>query len=320
MTGTPHSHSHGHGHSHSHGISDIENNSRKLGLVALLIGSFMIAEFVGGLLSGSLALLADAGHMLSDFASLTFAWYPFHVANRRPTPKMTYGVDRMQVLAAFVNTMLMVFLSVWIVSEAVQRLISPREILSGTMMIIAALGLVVNIAAYLIISSANRENLNVRGARLHVMGDLLASLAAVAAAGIIMATGWTIADPILSLVIVAIILRNAWPIMKESAHILLEGSPLFLNPQEISDDLTSHVGGVADVHHVHFWSITQARSVATLHARVLESAMPDEVIRNIKERLQERFGIDHSTVEIEFEQCADVAIDPNPTRSRTRLA
>ncbi len=315
MTETPHSHSHG--HAHSHGISDIEDNSRKLGLVALLIGSFMIAEFVGGLLSGSLALLADAGHMLSDFASLSFAWYAFHVSKRRPTPKMTYGVDRMQVLAAFFNTMLMGFLSVWIVSEAVQRIISPQEILSGTMMIIAALGLVVNIAAYLIISSANRENLNVRGARLHVMGDLLASLAAVAAAGIIMETGWTIADPILSLVIVVIILRNAWPIMKESAHILLEGSPLFLNPQEISDDLTSHVGGVADVHHVHFWSITQARSVATLHAKVLESAIPDEVIRNIKERLQERFGIDHSTVEIEFEQCADVVVDPNPTRSRT---
>ena len=314
MTGLPH------GHSHSHGISDIENNSRKLGLVALLIGSFMIAEFVGGLLSGSLALLADAGHMLSDFASLTFAWYAFHVSKRRPTPKMTYGVDRMQVLAAFVNTMLMGFLSIWIVSEAVQRLISPREILSGTMMVIAALGLVVNIVAFLVISSANRKNLNVRGARLHVMGDLLASLAAVAAAGIIMATGWTIADPILSLVIVVIILRSAWPIMKESAHILLEGSPLFLNSQEISDDLTSHVDGLTDVHHVHFWSITQARSVATLHARVLESAMPDEVIRNIKERLQEKFGIDHSTVEIEFEQCADVAIDPNPTRSRTRMA
>lgn len=303
MTGATHSHSHSHGH--SHGIADIEKNGRVLGLVALLIGSFMIAEFVGGLLSGSLALLADAGHMLSDFASLTLAWYAFRLSKRAPTARMTYGADRMQILVAFGNTMLMVFLCVWIVSEAVRRIISPGAILSEMMLVIATIGLVVNILALIIISRANRDNLNVRGARLHVMGDLLGSLAAITAAGIIMTTGWTVADPLLSLVIVAIILRNAWPVMKDSAYILLEGSPDHLSGQDVRADLTEHIDDVVDIHHLHFWSITQARTVATLHARVRESAVPHDVIARIKERLHDGFGIEHATVEIEYDHCAD---------------
>ena len=299
MTGATHS------HGHSHGVADIEKNGRVLGLVALLIGSFMIAEFVGGLLSGSLALLADAGHMLSDFASLTLAWYAFRLSKRKPTARMTYGADRMQILVAFGNTMLMVFLCVWIVSEAVRRIISPGVILSEMMLVIATIGLVVNILALIIISRANRDNLNVRGARLHVMGDLLGSLAAIIAAGIIMTTGWTTADPLLSLVIVAIILKNAWPVMKDSAHILLEGSPDHLSGQDVRDDLAGHIDDIIDIHHLHFWSITQARTVATLHARVRESAEPHEVIVRIKERLHDGFGIDHATVEIEYDDCAD---------------
>ena len=309
-----------HGHGHSHGIADMENNGRKLAMVAMLIGVFMIVEVAGGIISGSLALLADAGHMVSDFASLSFAWYAFHVSKRRATARMTYGADRLQILAAFVNVMLMGFLCFWIVREAALRIMEPQEVLSGMMMIFAVIGLVVNIAAYLIISSANRENLNIRGARLHVMGDLLASLAAIGAAGIIMATGWTVADPILSLVIVAIILRNAWPILKDSVHILLEGAPVLLDSREIPDDLVSHVDGLAEVHHVHVWSITQARPVATLHARVLETARPDEVILNIKRRLRERFGIDHSTVEIEFGTCADSVVDPHPLKTLAGVA
>ena len=294
-----------HSHGHSHGIADIEKNGRILGLVALLIGSFMIAEFIGGLLSGSLALLADAGHMLSDFASLTLAWYAFRLSRRKPTARMTYGADRMQILVAFGNTMLMVFLCVWIVSEAVQRILSPGAILSELMLVIAAIGLVVNVLALVIISKANRDNLNVRGARLHVMGDLLGSLAAITAAGIIMETGWTVADPLLSLVIVAIILRNAWPVMKDSAHILLEGSPDHLSRQDIREDLAGSIDDVVDIHHVHFWSITQARTMATLHARVRESAVPHDVIVRIKERLHDGFGIEHTTVEIEYDHCAD---------------
>ncbi len=286
-------------------MADIENNGRMLGLVALLIGSFMIAEFVGGLLSGSLALLADAGHMLSDFVSLTLAWYAFRLSRRKPTPRMSYGVDRLQILVAFGNAMLMIFLCVWIVSEAVHRIIEPGAILSEMMLVIAAIGLVVNVLALVIISRANRDNLNVRGARLHVMGDLLGSLAAIAAAGIIMVTGWTVADPLLSLVMVAIILRNTWPVMKDSAHILLEGSPDHLTRRDIGEDLAGHIDDIVDVHHVHVWSITQARTMATLHARVRESAVPHDVIVRVKERLRDGYGIEHATVEIEFDHCAD---------------
>ncbi len=294
-----------HSHGHSHGIADLENNGRILGLVALVIGSFMIAEFVGGLLSGSLALLADAGHMLSDFASLVLAWYAFRLSRRKPTSRMTYGVDRMQILAAFGNALLMIFLCVWIASEAVQRIIEPGAILIEMMLVIAVMGLAVNVLALAIISRANRANLNVRGARLHVMGDLLGSLSAIAAAGIIMATGWTLADPLLSLVIVAIILRNAWPLMKASAHILLEGSPEHLSCPDIREDLASHIDGVVDIHHLHLWSITQARTMATLHARVRESAVPHDVIVRIKERLHDGFGVEHATVEVEVDHCAD---------------
>ena len=311
MTEATHSHSHSHGH--SHGIADLEKNGRTLGLVALLIGSFMIAEFVGGLISGSLALLADAGHMLSDFASLTLAWYAFVLSKRKPTARMTYGADRMQILAAFGNTMLMVFLCVWIVSQAVQRIISPGVILSDMMLVIAVIGLVVNILALVVISRANQDNLNVRGARLHVIGDLLGSLAAISAAGIIMATGWTVADPLLSLVIVAIILRNAWPVMRDSAHILLEGAPVHVSAQDVRDDLTARIDEVVDIHHVHFWSITQARTMATLHARVRDSVAPHEVVVRIKNRLHDGFGIEHATVEIEYDHCSDdVQQEPLP--------
>ena len=300
---------HGHSHGHSHGFvdtgGDLALNRRRLLLAGILTGSFMLAEAVGGLISGSLALLADAGHMLSDFASLMLAWYAFSIATRPPTKKMSYGVDRFQVLAAFVNGMTLIFICVWIVIEAVTRIAEPVEVLSGTMMVIAVLGLFVNIGSFLILSGADKNNLNVRGAMLHVLGDLLGSVGAIAAAGIIMATGWMTADPIFSLLFAAIILRSAWYVVRESGYILLEGTPAFLEEQKIDEHLVEQIDALIEVHHVHAWSITQARTVATLHAKVEEGAAVDRVVAEIKQRLKEQFNIAHATVEVEFDACAD---------------
>ena len=295
----PHSHGHGGGH------TGLAHDRRRLGLAALLTGGFMVAEAVGGVVAGSLALLADAGHMLADFASLALAWYAFRIAARPATRKMSYGVDRFQVLAAFVNGMTLIFVCLWITVEAVLRLFEPVEVQSGIMIVVAAIGLAVNACSFLILRGADKHNLNVRGARLHVLGDMLGSLAAVAAGGIIMATGWMTADAILSILIAALIARAGWRVVAESGHILLEGTPDHLDPREIDDDLTRHVDGLIDVHHVHAWSITQSRGIVTLHARAREGAAPDRITTDVKRRLKERFGIAHATVETEFGDCAD---------------
>jgi cobalt-zinc-cadmium efflux system protein len=175
-----------------------------------------------------------------------------------------------------------------------------------TMLWIAIAGLAVNIAAFFVLHGAERENLNIRGATLHVLGDLLGSVAAIVAAGIIIATGWTAADPLLSVLVALIILRSAWYVVKESSHILLEGAPTGLDARDIEKDLVENVPEVVDVHHVHVWSITQSRPMITLHARVDTGDAPELVSARIKARLHERFGAGHATVEIEHGECADV--------------
>ena len=286
-----------------HGSHD--NDARRIFWAFLLVGGFMIVEVVGGVISGSLALLADAAHMLVDTVSLLFAWIAFRLS-RRPEDRMrTYGYHRFPVLAAFTNGVSLVFIVGWILSEAVGRLINPTAVLAGPMLVVAGLGLIVNIGAFALFHGANRDNLNVRGALLHVVSDMLGSVAAVSAALIIMLTGWMMVDPLLSLLVCALILRSAWFLLKESAHMLLEGVPKQLNVREIGPDLIARVPGVVDVHHVHAWSLSQEHSLLTLHARVTENAHPDSIIADIRARLNDRFGIDHVTVQIELEDCAD---------------
>ena len=195
----------GHHHTHSHADPSGGNEKRILWAMALT-GSFMFAEVIGGILSGSLALIADAGHMLTDFAALALSWAAFRASRRPNDTKRTYGYHRFQVLAAFVNGLTMVLIVGWILFEAVRRLMEPVEILAGPMLVIAALGLVVNIIAFAILHSGAKENLNMQGAALHVLGDLLGSVGAIAAAGIILWTGWTPIDPLLSVLVALLIL------------------------------------------------------------------------------------------------------------------
>ncbi len=300
-------HSHSHVGDHSHG-----DNERRLFWAALITVSFMVVEAAGGLFAGSLALLADAGHMLTDFVGLFLAWLAFRFSRWPADGRRTYGFERLQVLVAFGNGLVLFIIAGGIVIEAVRRLATPEPVLGGIMLVIAAVGLLVNVGMFLLLHGGNRENLNMRGALVHVMGDLLGSAGAMVAAAIIMTTGWTPADPLISVLVAVIILRSAWHVVRDSAHILLEGAPSGLSVAEVQDDLQAAIADVEDVHHVHAWSITQERPMVTLHARICETADVDRTVVAIKSRLKSRFGIDHATIEIERGDCSDRHVSPMP--------
>lgn len=296
MTASHHDHGpHGHDHSHASGKSE-----KRVAFAALLTGLFMIVEVAGGVASGSLALIADAGHMLTDTAGLMLAWLGFRLARRPADRKRSFGYGRFGVLAAFTNGLALFAIGIWIVVEAAQRLADPGPILGGIMLWVAMAGLAVNIAAFWILSGGHGDNLNIRAAVLHVVGDLLGSVAAIAAAVVILLTGWTPIDPLLSALVAVLILGAAWRIVRDSGHILLEGTPQHLDAHEIASDLAQSVPDVVAVHHVHAWSMSQERMLVTLHARVRDTGGASEaVVAAIKSRLRDRFGIDHATVEIE---------------------
>jgi len=291
-------HHHGHhGHSHSHSHGD-KNNRTRVGIAAVLTGLFMLAEVAGGIISGSLALLADAGHMLTDFAALAMAWGAFTIARRPANWKHTFGYDRFSILIAFVNGLLLFAVAIWIVWEAFHRMQNPGEILAGTMLWVAIAGLIVNLVVFKILTGADQENLNIRGAVLHVMGDLLGSLAAIIAALVIMKTNWTPIDPLLSVLVALLILRSAWHLIKDSAHILLEGAPAHIDRRSIRDDLPAHVKDLISVKHIHAWSITPERPMVTMEAIAAKGANLEKVSQAIKARLKSEFGIDHATVDV----------------------
>jgi cobalt-zinc-cadmium efflux system protein len=292
--------------SHDHSPGEVHaNNERRMGLAALLTGSFMFVEVVGGIIAGSLALIADAGHMLTDFASLSLAWFAFRLSRRPADWQRTYGFDRFQVLIAFANGLALFVIAGWIVYEAAERLMGTPHISGGIMVVVATAGLLVNIAAFWLLRGADRENLNVRGAAIHVLGDLLGSVAALVAGAVILLTGWTPIDALLSILVAAIIVRSGWFVVAASAHILLEGAPKELDTRDIGPDLVASVEGVEGVHHVHVWSITQSRRMVTLHAQICDTEDSDRLVQAIKSRLKERFGLDHATVEVERCACAD---------------
>lgn len=280
-----------HPHHHPHG------NERAVGLAALLTGGFMLAEVLGGLLTGSLALLADAGHMLTDFAALGLSWFGFRLARRPADWTRTYGFDRFSVLAAFVNGLALFVIAGWIAVEAAVRLRDPVEVLGGPMMAVAVAGLVVNLLSFRILSGADSANLNVRAAALHVLGDLLGSLGAIAASLVIVATGWMPIDPILSVLVSVLILRSAWVVVRDSARVLLEATPRGFDAEAALAAL-GRVEGVGRVGHLHAWSITEERPMATLEADLAPGADAEAVRRALRAVLDEDFGIAHATIEI----------------------
>ena len=309
MSGTPHthhdhgSHDHGHAHGHSHGLGAHchtpkvnDSNRWRVGLAALITGAFMVVEGVGGFLSGSLALLADAGHMFTDFVALAMAWAAFRLAMRPADARYSYGYDRISILVAFVNGLTLFAVAIWIVWEAFHRLHNPAEILAGPMLWVAIGGLIVNLVVFWVLLGADQENLNIRGAILHVLGDLLGSVAAIAAALIILTTGWVIADPILSVLVALLILRSAWGLIKDSGHILLQGVPKTLDVGEIEADLVHHIEGLIRVENIRLWSLTQERPIISLTAHINGTVVIANVSEAIKSRLNDNFRIEEATV------------------------
>lgn len=297
---------HDHAHAHPHSYDASESNLRRVMVALILTGSFMLVEIVGGIISGSLALLADAGHMLTDTMALALAAMAFHVSKRPPDGKLTFGYQRFQILAAFVNGLSLLAVVGWIVFEAVRRFLNPNEILGETMLTIAAAGLLINLISFAVLHTGDKDNLNIHGAALHVAGDLLGSVAAIVAALVIIYTGWTTIDPILSIAVAALILKSAWSLVKRSAHILLEGAPEWMNVELMQERIVASVPGVGGIHHVHIWGLTQQQLMLTMHMSLAnrESGQID-VLRDVKRFLKDEYGIGHATIEVDVDGCTD---------------
>ncbi len=281
------------------------SDSRRLGWALAITGSFMVLEVIGGLISGSLALLADAGHMLTDTAALTLAWIAAHLTQRPTDSKRSYGYHRAQVLAAFVNALALLLVVGWILFEAVQRLMTPREVEGGTMLGIALLGLLANVAVLSVLHSREKSNINVAAARLHVIGDLLGSVSASVAAVVILTTGWMPIDALLSILVAMLILRSAWSLLRKSTLILMEHAPDSIDPDELRSTLIAGIAGVHDVHDVHCWSLTSGQIMVTLHLVMEPDAGPSHVLRQAKSVLADRFDVAHSALQIEHGDCPD---------------
>ena len=289
---------------HTHG--GVGSNLKRVTIALVLTGTFMIIEVIGGIISGSLALLADAGHMLTDTMALALAAAAFHVSKRPAGGNLTYGYQRFQILAAFVNGLSLLLVVGWIFYEAVKRFITPRDILGETMLTVAAAGLVINVISFAVLHTGDQENLNIRGAALHVAGDLLGSIAAIVAAVVIIYTGWTLIDPILSVAVAFLILRSAWILVKRSAHVLLEGAPDWLDVPDLQQRIVASIPGVYGIHHVHVWGLTPQQLMLTMHLQLDdEGRSQSAVVREVKAFLRDEYGIDHSTIEVELDGCAD---------------
>lgn len=292
-----------HAHNHNHRAG----SRRALGWALALTAGFMAVEFAGGWLSGSLALISDAGHMLTDALALGLALLAVRFAAAPADGKKTFGFHRLEILAALANGVILVLLAAYIFYEAWQRFRSPSEIKSGLMIAVALAGLAVNLACFLVLRRSSRHSLNVRGALLHVTGDLLSSAAAVAGGVVIRFTGWLVVDPLLGAVIGLVILKGAYRLVRESAEILLEAAPAGIDPSELEAALGS-IPGVKSVHHLHLWSLTSGIHALSAHVQIDDqmTSQSDQLLAGIDELLEERFGIAHSTIQLECAGCGEM--------------
>ena len=314
-TAQDHSHDHAHdassGHAHhDHGIDDIgDPGSRRRGKLLFafaLTTVMMIAEVFGGIWSGSLALLADAGHMMVDSLALLLAFVGAWMATKPADARRSYGYGRMEVLIGFVNALSQFVLVGWIIYEAITRLMHPGEILSGVMFVVAILGLFVNMVVLRMLHGHAHDDVNLAGASLHVLGDLLGSVAAVLAALAIRWMGWLWADPVLSLLVSLLILNSAWRLLRLSAHIQLEGVPDGMDCAEVEKSLRSAHPSIRNIHHLHVWQLASGSRMATLHAELYEPAASASALLAINQLLLERFNIQHVTVQIDPDgECFD---------------
>ncbi|WP_353123307.1 cation diffusion facilitator family transporter [Dysgonomonas capnocytophagoides] len=290
-----HTHTHNHGaHSHGHNA-----NKKALTISFCLIAGFMLVEFVGGILTNSLALLSDAGHMLSDAVALGLSLAALIFGERAATLDKTYGYKRFEILAALLNGIALVALSIYILYEAIVRLSSPPSVIGKGMIIISAIGLVINIVvAWILSRGETKENLNIKSAFMHVLGDLLGSVGAIIAALLIIFLGWNIADPIASMIVSVLVLYSGWHILKDSVNILMESKPANIDTAEVKRAIKS-IDGVIDIHDLHIWMITQEFLSLTTHVSVKNNSDRDLLLNQITEIIKQKTGITHITVQLE---------------------
>lgn len=300
-------------HAHSHSDHSHVTAEARLGLAFVLTTLVLVAEAVGGWWSGSLALLADAGHMLVDSIALLLAWGGAHLAKRPADALRSFGYARLEVLVGYSNALFQFLIVLWIVAEAASRVLAPTPIDARVMFAIALAGLALNFLVLRVLGAHHHDDLNAAGAHLHVLGDLLGSLGAAIAAVAIWRRGWLWADSVTSVAVALLILGSAWSLLRRSAHILLEGAPEDVESEQLIAAMRGE-RGVADVHHVHVWQLAGGRHLATLHARLADGADADAVLASMQHVLRERFRITHATIQIEGGACASGACHDEPDR------
>jgi cobalt-zinc-cadmium efflux system protein len=286
----------------SHEVTATGTHRKRLVVVLMITCAVLIAEVIGGLIAGSLALLADAGHMLTDSTGLILALIAASLATRAATARRTFGLQRAEVLAALGNALLLVGVAVWVLIKAVDRLRNPVEIDAGLMLVVAVVGVLANLAGLLVLRPAQAKSLNMRGAYLEVLGDLIGSLAVVAAAVLILMTGWTPFDAIASLLIVVVIIPRAWSLLREVVDVLLEATPHGVDLSEVREHIKG-VRGVVDVHDLHAWTITSGVPVLSAHVIVDHACISEgrsgEVLDRLGECLGGHFDVSHCTFQLE---------------------
>ncbi|MCX5995195.1 MAG: cation diffusion facilitator family transporter [Chloroflexi bacterium] len=290
---------------HIHGSHSLINTNQRRLLVALSITGLMtVVELAGGLMSNSLALIGDAGHMFTDTLALGLSLFALNLAKRPASQTKTYGYYRAEILAALINGTILVLVSAYIFYEAYHRFVEPPEVRGGLMLIVAAIGLAANVVGISILRSASRGNLNVKGAFLHMWSDTVSSVGVIAAGIIILLTGRTIADPIISIIIGLLILRGAGGLVLESINILLEAVPKHLDVGQINNAIQK-IKGVRDVHDVHLWAITSGMYAMSCHLLIEDQMVSNctQIVEEVNQTLSQKFGISHSTVQLECEKC-----------------
>jgi cobalt-zinc-cadmium efflux system protein len=288
-----HGHSHGHDHAHGRGA-----DRRAIAIALGLIVAFMGVEVVAGIVAGSLALLADAGHMLTDAAALAAALVASRLASRPAQGQWTFGLGRSEILAAQANGIALLLLGIWIVYSAVRRLIDPGAVHGGVVLVVALVGVGVNLAATLVLARADRSSLNVQGAFLHVATDLAAFVGTAIAGGLVLLTGWNRFDPIAGLLVAALMVRSSWSLIRESGRIFLEAAPAGVDPDDVARALAAD-SAVVEVHDLHVWTVTSGFPALAAHVLVTPGADCHDARRRLQRVLEEQFGISHATLQVD---------------------
>ena len=306
-----HTHSHGHG-MHSHGDS-ARANKRSLGFALVLNAGYTAVEAVVGFATGSLAVLADAGHNLSDVLALGLAIGAVWLAERPPTPRRSFGFKRAEILAALLNAVSIIVIAVLIFVEAARRFANPPEVPGGWLIVVAAIGIAINAAGAAAVFRRGGEDVNMRASFIHLAGDALGSLGVLAAGVIIVTTGWVYADPLFSVLIGLLILASVWGVLRDSVLVLLEAAPRGIDPQAVGARLAGHPG-VVDVHDLHVWTITSGFPALSAHVLVRPGDDCHGIRRDLEHLLDDEFGIDHVTLQVDHEQNRLVQISASDER------